>query len=112
MALSEQQKADLRSAVGAAAVRTPLDRLVDRVAGTLTISASNGQGTITVPSEWGTNYLVVGLVVRSGPAGIVEARATNKAAGTCTVTVVDSSASGVDCSSTNAVLDYLIIRSV
>jgi len=111
MALTQHQR-NLLDGMCPVANKIGLVDLVDRVAGTLTITANNGVGTIAVPSDWGTNYLVVGLVVRSGPAGIVEARATQKAAGSCTVTVVDSSGSGVDCSSTSAVLDYLIIRSV
>ena len=85
-------------------------KLLDRACGTLTVSAANGQGTIPVPSDWGTNYAVVGLVLTSGPATAVAVRVSSKSAGSCTVVVVDGSGSGVDCSTTNANVDYLIVR--
>ena len=87
-----------------------LAKLLDRACGTLTVSAANGQGTISVPSDWGTNYAVVGLVLTDGPTAAVGVRVTDKSAGSCTVVVIDSTGAGVDCSTTNATVDYLIVR--
>jgi len=87
-----------------------LAKLLDRACGTLTISAANGQGAISVPSAWGTNYAVVGLVLTSGPAAAVAVRVADKSAGSCTVVVVDGTGAAVDCSATNATVEYLVVR--
>ena len=83
--------------------------LLDRACGSVTISSTDGTAQIAVPTEWGTSYVVAGLVLRSGPASIVTVRAVQKAEGAVTIQVVDSAGDGVDCSTTNAVVDYLIV---
>lgn len=74
--------------------------------GTLTVDAAGGTGAITL-TDYGTNYLVLATIV-SAPAGSL-LRAT-RGDGSCTIAIVDATGTAVDCSSTNAVVDYLILK--
>ncbi len=90
-----------------AAERAELGQKVAGLAGTLTITAANGQGTITVPADWGTDYVVL-LQKVSGPDNLFTE--VGRASGTATVYVIDNAGTAIDCSSTNAVLCYRITK--
>ncbi len=109
MALTSAQYAQVNGMCPVAKAISLAERM-DRVCGTLTIDAADGTGTIAVPQAWGTDYVVV-LTILDGPAAVVQTRVT-KQVGEASVQVVDSSGTAVDCSSTSAVLDYLIVRVV
>lgn len=73
------------------------------LSGTLTVSNAGGTGTLIL-TGFAVNYLVQATLL-SGPAGCF-LRFT-KGEASCAVAVVDATGNAVDCSSTNAVIDWI-----
>jgi hypothetical protein len=74
-------------------------------AGTLTVNNAGGTGTIPL-AGYGTAYVIV-LSKVSGPNGCF-AQVT-KNADSAAVAIVSSAGAAVDCSTTNAVYDWLVV---
>lgn len=89
-------------------------RLITYQAGTVTITAANGQGTVSVPSAWGTNYIVVTTLL-SGPDAALGCMVTARGSGSATLLVYgvntgNGNRVAVDCSTTNAVVAYVAVK--
>lgn len=82
-------------------------RTMQYIAGTLTVSAANGAGTITL-ADFGVNYILI-TSINSGPATAVRCVVT-KGDGSAGVVMKDGSDQAVACDSTNAVVDYIAIN--